>query len=314
LGPYPDWLLATLGQAINAELRFFTEKRYIRITQTLYNIIDSRTMHIFKIAIIPALALISFGYHNRLTFQENAKSVEKRIAKVNDTLYIGKTEISNAEYNRFLADQPRESWLKRDSTKWTNIPSGDSLVKYYGNHNSYSNYPVVTITHEAAREYCKWLTESYMADPKRKFKKVKFDLPSHAEWLMAAHADKPKYIYPWGDNIWRKTGESMAMFRPIGDHRIAFDSSTQKYVVVISQAEIDEWYTYPLPAPVRAFWPNSLGIYQQCGNVAEMVFEKGIAAGGSFMDPGYDVRIASIKHYDKPSAMIGFRIAMYIQK
>ena len=43
-------------------------------------------------------------------------------------------------------------------------------------------------------------------------------------------------------------------------------------------------------------------------NVAEMVYERGIAYGGSYLAPGYDIRIDSEKPYDALSPLIGFRV------
>ena len=37
-------------------------------------------------------------------------------------------------------------------------------------------------------------------------------------------------------------------------------------------------------APVGAYWPNDLGIYNMSGNVAEMISEKGVTKGGSYKD------------------------------
>jgi hypothetical protein len=62
----------------------------------------------------------------------------------------------------------------------------------------------------------------------------------------------------------------------------------------------------------NSFFPNSLGMYNMCGNVAEMIEEKGIAKGGSYADPAYMVRIASDKSYLKPTADIGFRVCMKV--
>ena len=39
-----------------------------------------------------------------------------------------------------------------------------------------------------------------------------------------------------------------------------------------------------------------------------MVDERGVAIGGSWYYPGYDIRIASEKRYDGPSPLIGFRV------
>jgi hypothetical protein len=49
-----------------------------------------------------------------------------------------------------------------------------------------------------------------------------------------------------------------------------------------------------------------------CGNVAEMIEEKGIAKGGSYNDPSYKVTISSEVKFTKPQADIGFRVAMKI--
>lgn len=264
-------------------------------------------MYTLKLAIIPALALLSFGYPRKPKVKESARAVEGRMVKVNDTFYIARTELTNEEYSRFLAAHPEQSGLQPDSTKW----KGFRLVNEY---SSFKNYPVVAITYEAATEYCKWLTEMYMAHPGRKFKKVKFALPSRQDWLTSAHVDKPDYMYPWGKwGTKARTGEYLAMYRVIGDEQITFDSSTQKFVVVVSKEELDKRGT--MPAPVRSYWhKSSLGLYNVSGNIAEMVAEKGIAVGGSYNDAGYDVRIAATRHYDQPTADIGFRIAMYIQQ
>ena len=62
------------------------------------------------------------------------------------------------------------------------------------------------------------------------------------------------------------------------------------------------------PNQVYSHHPSNLGLFNMCGNVAEMVYENGIAYGGSFLDPGYDIRIDSEKLYDAPSPLIGFRV------
>jgi formylglycine-generating enzyme required for sulfatase activity len=267
-------------------------------------------MNTLKLAIIPALALLGFGFPNKPKIKERARVVVPQMVKVNDTFYIAKTELSNEEYAIFLAAHPAQSWLQPDATKWNNHPLGFRLVNDY---SSFKNYPVVAITYEAAMEYCKWLTEIYMARPGRKFKKVKFTLPSRHDWLIAAHANKPDYMYPWGRwGTKSRTGEYLANYKVIGDEQISFDSSTQKFVVIVNK-ELEKYAR--LPAPVRSYWHKSLlGLYNVSGNVAEMVAEKGIAVGGSYNDAGYDVRIAAVKHYDQPSSEIGCRIAMYIQQ
>ena len=67
-------------------------------------------------------------------------------------------------------------------------------------------------------------------------------------------------------------------------------------------------YNYWHPTHVFSNHPNNLGLYNMCGNVAEMVAERGVAFGGSFLDPGYDIRIDSETRYDAPSPKVGFRV------
>ena len=79
-----------------------------------------------------------------------------------------------------------------------------------------------------------------------------------------------------------------------------------KYVVMINYDPshlIDN-----LPDRAKSHRPNNYGLYNMSGNVAEMVYERGIAYGGSYLDPGYDIRIDSEKPYDAPSPLIGFRV------
>jgi len=61
-------------------------------------------------------------------------------------------------------------------------------------------------------------------------------------------------------------------------------------------------------APVKSYWPNGFGLYNMNGNVAEMVSDVEVALGGSWADPGYDVRIASKKAFTGASKTVGFRI------
>jgi formylglycine-generating enzyme required for sulfatase activity len=63
-----------------------------------------------------------------------------------------------------------------------------------------------------------------------------------------------------------------------------------------------------ITAPVKSYWPNGYGLYNVNGNVAEMIADKEIVAGGSWNDPGYDVRNESVKPYKGAARNVGFRI------
>jgi formylglycine-generating enzyme required for sulfatase activity len=67
-----------------------------------------------------------------------------------------------------------------------------------------------------------------------------------------------------------------------------------------------------ITAPVNSYWPNKFGLYNVCGNVAEMVSEKGISRGGGWKNAGGDVKIESKRNYTKSATDLGFRYFMEI--
>jgi formylglycine-generating enzyme required for sulfatase activity len=67
--------------------------------------------------------------------------------------------------------------------------TGYPLHEYWKLINRYGNYPVVMVSWEDAKAYCRWLTE-------KTGKPV--TLPSEGQWEMAARGTDER-IYPWGD-------------------------------------------------------------------------------------------------------------------
>ena len=251
-----------------------------------------------------------------------AKSIQQNMVKVSDELYACKYEVSNLEYRNFLdylkiKDASLAEKYKVDTAKWiTPLRYQEPMATYYHRHPAYNDYPVVGISYEAALAYCKWLTEQYNADPKRKFFKVEFMLPTEEQWMNAASGGNDKALYAWTGNYMRKrTGEYLCNFRHIGDAFIVADSlgnptvSENSIESVASSLQGVTFYT----ASVRSFWPNKLGIYNVCGNAAEMTKEKGLTKGGSWNSFGGDVTIQSKKFYNESSTEVGFRVFMRIE-
>ncbi|HEX2630880.1 MAG TPA: SUMF1/EgtB/PvdO family nonheme iron enzyme, partial [Chitinophagaceae bacterium] len=169
-----------------------------------------------------------------------------------------------------------------------------------------------------ALEYCKWLSDLYNADPKRKFNKVQFVLPAQAQWEEAARAGRSQAMYPWGNYYLRnKKGEYLCNFKRISETAIV-KGKDGRPVIVDSIGYIDRgpagglndraFYT----ANVKSFYPNDFGIYNICGNVAEMVAEKGICKGGGFRSYGGEVHIRAVGHYEDAAADLGFRVFMKV--
>lgn len=250
----------------------------------------------------------------------NAKIIDKNIAKVNDSLYAYRYETSNFEYRYFLnslrtTNTTLYELYYPDTLAWRGQSTYcDPLVEYYHLHPGFDNYPTVGVSYDGAIAYCKWLTDLYNKDPKREFKKVQFNLPSTSEWEMAARGGRAEAIYPWGNYYLRdKSGAFLANFKRI-DETSVVKGADGKPVLSNQLPDVSAglndraFYT----AEVRSFYPNSIGLFNMSGNVAEMTIEKGNSKGGSFNSYGGEIRIASSKHYDDPSADLGFRVFMRV--
>ena len=245
------------------------------------------------------------------------KSVEKSLAKVTDKLYACKYEATNLEYRIFLNDLKANKQFdlykesKIDSLGWRDkLDYNEPMVTYYHTHEAYNNYPVVNITYEGADNFCKWLTDKYNASIDKKFKKVLFRLPTESEWEYAAHGDSSKGLYPWGFRL-LQNDRYLCNFKRIGDENIRFDTLIKKYEVVFAGDNGQNLNdVVDITAPVDSYSPNKLGLYNVCGNVAEMINVKGISKGGSWKSAGGDVIISLKGYYKNSSDDFGFRYFM----
>ena len=268
----------------------------------------------------------SYAQKNTTIFtQKSVKHFEKTLAKINDNFYMSSVEVSNGLYNEFLGDLRQNGDMEKyavaiyDSTKWrVNGNHNHPFVNYYHRYPAYRDYPEVNISYEGAVLFCEWLTSKYNSLEKRAFKKVVFRLPTGEEWKHAARGDIEKSIYPWGGPYSRNAkGYMLCNYNGSGDENIYFDTVKKEYVV-IKEGDKDSnrvsffGNTGCYTVSVFHFPPNDYGIYNISGNVAEMTAEKGIARGGSYISPGYDVRIDSEEKYTEPAAHIGFRFCMEI--
>ena len=211
------------------------------------------------------------------------------------------TEVTNASYNLFLDDLKSQGRMA-DYEKAQIDTTRAILVTHYGTHPAfppYPPYPVSCISHEGAMLFCRWLTEKMGGD------EWEYTLPTTDQWKHAAHGGLIYNTYPiGGPYLTNRNGEPLYNFLRVGDESITKQDG--KYVVVINK---DPFHLIDnLPDPAKSRHPNNYGLYNMSGNVAEMVAERGIAYGGSYLDPGYDIRIDSEKPYNGPSPLVGFRV------
>jgi formylglycine-generating enzyme len=257
----------------------------------------------------------------------NIKDIDKSMAMVHDSLYASKYELSNVLYRTFVQDlkNNHQTELLKIAILDTNVwrakqEYNEPLVRYYHRHPNYNDYPVVGVSYEAASQYCKWLTDKYNSDPKRQYKRVLFRLPTEKEWEIAAYGGKQYVAYPWGNRLRNSKGWFLCNFRWVGDENIIYDSLNHKFIVDLDNSPNGSYEgtasdlndASSITESVKSFYPNNFGLHNACGNVAEMVQEKGIAKGGSWESPGGDVQVKSRAHYAIPSRDIGFRVFMVV--
>lgn len=230
--------------------------------------------------------------------------------------YMQLEEVSNADYRFFLEElnetylvpNPKDAMIDVDAWNLLGIYA-DPVKANYHRHPAFYPYPVVNITHKGAKMYCDWLTQEFERVYGEDFPEgAYFRLPTKKEWVRAARGHQ-KWYYPWQKyTLQNEKGQYLANFQSMRSaETITFNTETQRYEVV------QNWQAYPaaegymIQAPTDAFPPLDNGLYNMIGNVAEMLDQPGMAIGGSWRSPGFDVRVESIMTYEGPSPEVGFR-------
>lgn len=214
-----------------------------------------------------------------------------------DAFYIHKYEVSNKEYKLFLdhikKHKPNEASSFHPIPAEKNLCLKEPFFPSYLTHPAYSEYPVVGVSHAQALAFCDWRTEIYHKNPKRKFKKIVFDLPTKVQWNIAANSGTEPQAFPWeGTEVKNKKGAWKANFN---------------YYATKVKCE----YTSPVDGGLK----SAKGIFNLAGNVEEFTKEYGITKGGSWNDPIDFLKNDSEESYSKEteqSSERGFRMVLTV--
>src|SRR5690606_31334619 len=121
-----------------------------------------------------------------------------------DSFYMFSMEVSNGFYQDFVGDmreKDAKSYTKYlpDTSLWNaTIKPFETYSENYYSQQVFYDYPVVCITLEQANAFCEWLTNKYNTSENRKFKKVKFKVPSLVQWVSAASGrELQSSRFPW---------------------------------------------------------------------------------------------------------------------
>lgn len=238
-----------------------------------------------------------------------------------DGFYISESEVTNGQYQLYLKSLKRKNQMeayhkaKPDTTVWGEaLRNDDPYMMHYFQHPAYKNYPLVGVTKEQANNYCKWLSDSLNSSNTKL--KVTIRLPSRSEWIRAARGDnKNQYYSMTGPKLRNWKGLYLYNHKVVGEQNIYMDTETKQCMVLprssMSYTNLDDGAL--ITTEVKSYWSNDFGTYNMCGNVAEMIADDSIALGGSWLDPGFDIRIESAKPATKPSCLIGFRVVANIK-
>lgn len=242
-----------------------------------------------------------------LSFSKTKTFVPPGTVQVNDTLFADETEVSNFawyEYELWVkamygSNSPEHRAMLPDTLCWREkLAFNEPYVLHYYRHPAYRDYPVVGISYEQVLAYCKWRTarvKLYLS-VKKDFRSRDFyyRLPGKAEWETLAEMSAD-FLSNNGKN-----SKGMRRLNCVNDDSTAVKGDDEK--------------NSDVTAPVYAYWPSSLKLYNLLGNVAEMVSEKGICKGGSWRQRLEQCRPGKDTTYTTPSAWVGFRCVCIVKK
>lgn len=211
-------------------------------------------------------------------------------------------EVTNLQYRTFLYDLVLNDKLREyekasvyDSA-WITKARLEPFVQDYFWNPEYDNYPVVNITYEGAKMYCDWLTRlvNYQGSLKGANRINDIRIPTVEEWIYAAKADHDTTQYAWNGIYLRNSrGLFQANFK--------------------SSREMNEYDGSDVTAPVISYQPNDWGLYNVCGNVAEMTMpaeNQMNIKGGAWNLPAEKMKIGTdnlIMLENLPAPNVGFR-------
>jgi len=251
---------------------------------------------------------------------------------------------SRREPGRRANETLREVELVRPFYLATEEVSNREFREFSGKHLSgavetfnleVDTHPVVRVTWDEAALYCNWLSQQDSLPPayERRGGRVVpvvpmttgYRLPSEAEWAWAARfpdGQMPRK-YPWGNSL------------PVRPNSGNYADESADDVLPQTLPDYDDHH--PSTAPVDAFEPNALGLFNMGGNVAEWVHdyytiypagsaevatdplgpEDGqhhVIRGSSWMDSNIsELRLTYRDYGEEARPDLGFRIARYAE-
>ena len=247
----------------------------------------------------------------------NKKFFKKYFAEVNDTLSVGRFEVTNELYNQFIFDlfthNKSTNQFPLKSNNWNAVfPYSELWSHNYSSHSSFYNHPVVNIDYDYVDAFCVWLEWEF---EKAFGLKMEIRLPTEQEWELAASGGKEKSKYPWGGPYLRNSkGSYLANFNPkmSEDENVnGYDTLSLHNFFQTHFTDLEDFDGEAVLAPVDSYFPNDYGLYNMAGNAAEMILDSNFTKGGSWKSKSSYLQIESKEEWNKTAnPFTGFRVVM----
>ncbi|GGI56846.1 gliding motility lipoprotein GldK [Winogradskyella haliclonae] len=214
--------------------------------------------------------------------------------------------------------EQKEIMIYPDTTVWIRdfaYSYNEPMHNDYFWHDAYGDYPVVGVSWDQAKAFCRWRTiyhNKYQASKKKQPVNI-YRLPNEAEWEYAARGGLQGATFPWGNNYTlNDRGCFMANFKPLrGDY--AADQAL--YTVEADAYEPNDFNLYNMAGNVSE-WVNSsysTSSYEFMSSISPSVNDKNnqrkVVRGGSWKDVAYYLQVSSrdYEYADSARSYIGFR-------
>jgi len=165
-------------------------------------------------------------------------------------------------------------------------------------NESMINFPVTGLTYKQVQRYTDWLTTIYknqINEGQDLAFEINFRLPKVDEWEIIAKLGLSEAM---------RKNNCLDSLNVLGCMLINYNAST-------TCKNYDDYLKYSFGKGSSfglSFNPDNNGIYNIFGNVAEMVFENGIAKGGSYIHNAKDCVITKNLQYETAEPWLGFRV------
>lgn len=258
--------------------------------------------------ILAVVLLLSFAF----TLKKEKSFLPPGTVRINDTLYADKTEISNFSWweyefwikTKYGENSPEHKAVIPDNTVWLRdgMTSNEPMQSMYYTSPAFRDYPVVGISYDQAKGYCKWRTEVVKAYVNQNglttTKHFEYRLPSREEWELLS-------------------GNGREVFNRKNEVICTKNTKDKKVYAINYQARCfinDSLSSFIYTSSVDSYVKNGYGMRNMVGNVSEMVLEKGISKGGSWKHPLEECRTGRNISYTGPEAWLGFRCVCVVKQ